>query len=123
MRLLSLIAAPALCAGLILAAPAVAQESFDTFWRSFTAAAKANDRAAIRSMMDYPSPALGKENTAQEFDALYESLFADDLRGCLATTKPMKDELNQYSAFCEEDIYVFGEKDGVWKLTDVGVND
>jgi hypothetical protein len=52
----------------------------------------------------------------------YSSLFTPRVRRCFTRAKPTKDQ-DGYEIFCGQQIFLFGKVDGVYKFTEIGVND
>jgi hypothetical protein len=108
------------------AAPAVATpaDGFGAFWPQFVAAAAKDDRSALAAMTAL-GPGLGDD--AGSFVKFHADHLGAAARRCLIKAKPVRDVDPQggvsYSAFCGEIIYGFSKSGGVWKLTELGVND
>jgi hypothetical protein len=93
-------------------------ESFATFWAGFKSAVAKNDKEAILAATHLPSFKLSKA----AFIKTYPSLFTRQVKKCFASAKPVRDR-DSYSVFCGEEYYFFEKVNGVYKLTDIGMND
>ena len=107
---------------------AAPDDGFAAFWAKFSAAAAANDRAAVEGMTKleggYGDGSPGSAKTWVQYYALY---FTPKVRRCLAKAKPIRDVDGEmgvnYEAFCGEAIFVFSRKNGAWRFTEIGAND
>ena len=109
----------------LAASARAADDGFAAFWRNFTAALLKDDRAALAKMVVL-SPTLD-EATPLTFAKFHADHLGSKTRQCLAKAKPVRDvdgngQAN-YSAFCGELDFVFYQRGGAWKLTDIGPND
>ena len=64
----------------------------------------------------------GKDLDRAGFIKQYGSLFTPHVRRCFARVKLTKDQ-DAYEIFCGQQIFLFGKVDGVYKFTEIGVND
>ena len=106
--------------------PAVAAaDGFAAFWQAFQAALAKDDRAALAGMVVLSERVDQAEPLS--FAKFHSDMLGPAARKCLAKAKAVRDVDGKgevsYSAFCGEVIYTFYRSGGVWKLTDVGVND
>ena len=112
-------AAAFITAAFAAASAFAADDGFAAFWKSFSAAAGKNDKAALIAMTKpRPDGALVKDPAAA-----YARELSAKTRQCLARARPVKGQDGAYSAFCGEAIYTFEKRDGGWAFDDVGVND
>jgi hypothetical protein len=107
---------------------------FIAFWKSFTRAAKADDKAALLAMTHLPFDFNGDSYEAAQFDAVHKQIYDAKARACLVAGKPAADEEN-FDVFCGPRIYVFGTEpmlspdlaqaaDGSgWRLLEIDEND
>ena len=95
---------------------------FTTFWVKFKAAVARNDKSAVADMTKLPFLLDSKELDRAGFIRKYNSLFTPKMRRCLARARPSRD---QYSTeiFCGQQIFLFAKVGGVYKFTEIGVND
>ncbi len=109
------------------AAAAGSNDGFGAFWATFSAAVGKGDQKTVAGMLKYPIFSSGEARGAAQFAAIWKDWFGAKERKCLAAAKPEPDSDPQggtsYTAFCGEQLYMFTQEDGVWKLSDVGVND
>ncbi len=96
--------------------------AFTTFWTKFKAAVARNDQAAVADMTKLPFMLDSKDVDRAGFIKQYSSLFTPKMRRCFAKAKPSRDQDNM-EIFCGEQIFLFGKVDGVYKFTEIGVND
>ncbi len=114
----------ALC---LLATPAAAQTStpapdFAPFWKEFSAAAKAGEKAKVRALTKFPFDYDGKKRGENDFDPVWKGLFTGKARACLGRGKPVKDGGN-HVIFCGEVGFYFEPTPAGWRFTEVGPND
>ena len=108
---------------LLIASPAYSQPSFSSFWTTFKAAIARNDKQAVAGLTKLPFLYDSKEQDHDGFIKIYPQLFTRQIRRCIATAKPTKENEN-YDVFCGELIFYFGkDTDGKLKLLEFGVND
>jgi hypothetical protein len=96
--------------------------AFTAFWIKFKAAVARNDKNAVADMTKLPFLLDSKDQDRAAFIKQYSSLFTPRVRRCFARAKPTKDQ-DAYEIFCGEQIFLFGLVDGVYKFTEIGVND
>jgi len=99
-----------------------ADPEFNTFWIKFKAAVARNDKAAVADMTKLPFMLESKELDRAGFIRKYTSLFTPKMRRCFARAKPSRDQ-NSTEIFCGQQIFLFAKVDGVYKFTEIGVND
>jgi hypothetical protein len=100
-------------------------DGFAAFWTQFKAAVGKSDQTAVSQMVKDPVFYI-EDRQAADFPVVWKGAFKPAQRTCLAKQKPVKDTHEgkvSYSAFCDDDIYVFGKGDAGWKLTDFSLND
>jgi hypothetical protein len=95
---------------------------FTTFWIKFKAAVARNDKAAVADMTKLPFMLDSKDVDRAGFIKQYSSLFTPKMRRCFARAKPTRDQ-EIMEIFCGDQIFVFAKVDGVYKFTEIGVND
>ena len=95
---------------------------FNTFWIKFKAAVARNDRAAVADMTRLPFMLDNKDLDRAAFIKQYSSLFTPKTRRCFARAKPSRDQ-DSREIFCGQQIFLFAKVDGVYKFTEIGVND
>ena len=96
--------------------------AFNTFWIKFKAAVARNDKASVADMTKLPFMLDSKDLDRAGFIKQYSSLFTPRVRRCFARAKPTKDQDN-FEIFCGQQIFLFRQVDGVYKFTEIGVND
>lgn len=96
--------------------------AFDAFWSKFCTALKTNNKEAIASMTRLPYTFYDKPLNKKEFIASCEKIFSKKTRACLVKQKPVFDK-TYYSAFCDDDIFVFEKVKGNYMFIEIGVND
>lgn len=96
--------------------------AFSTFWIKFKAAVARNDKSAVADMTKLPFLLDSKEQDRAAFIKQYSSLFTPKVHSCFARAKPTKDQ-DAYEIFCGEQIFLFAKVGGVYKFTEIGVND
>jgi hypothetical protein len=94
---------------------------FTAFWAKFKAAVARNDKTAVADMTRLPFMLESKVDRAG-FIKQYSSLFTPKIRRCFASAKPSRDQ-DSMEIFCGEEIFLFAKVNGVYKFTDIGVND
>jgi hypothetical protein len=95
---------------------------FNTFWIKFKAAVARNDKAAVADMTKLPFMLDSKDLDRDGFIKQYSSLFTAKMRRCFARAKPSRDQ-ESMEIFCGQQIFLFAKVDGVYKFTEIGVND
>lgn len=92
------------------------------FWTKFKTAVAKNDKEAVASMTRLPflleNRELGKAGFIQKFDAL----FSVRVKRCFAKASLVK-EGDGFEVFCGQQIFLFDKVNGVYKFTEIGVND
>lgn len=113
-----------IAASLFLFAPAgfAKDPAFDAFYAKFCDALKRNDKESIASMTRLPYLWNDKKLNKREFIAKYDQIFGKKVRDCLVKQKPVQDK-TYFSAFCDDDIYIFEKIKNVYYFTEIGVND
>ena len=96
--------------------------AFTAFWIKFKAAVAVNDKTRVADMTKLPFMIENKDLDRAAFIKRYGSLFTPRIRRCFARAKPTKDQ-DAYEIFCGEQIFLFAKVDGVYKFTEIGVND
>ena len=95
---------------------------FNAFWIKFKAAVARNDKPAVANMTKLPFLLEGKDLDRAGFIKQISSLFTPKTRRCFARAKPSRDQ-EIMEIFCGDQIFVFAKVDGVYKFTEIGVND
>jgi hypothetical protein len=110
---------------LILLTPLAAAQGggFAAFWKEFSAAAKAGDKAKVRSLTKFPFLHFSDLREEKAFDAVWKDLFTAKTRACVGKGKPERDKKGNYSLFCGDAGFYFEPTSAGWRLTEVGVND
>jgi hypothetical protein len=92
------------------------------FWTKFKTAVAKNDKEAVASMTRLPflfqSRELAKPGFIQKFDAI----FGLRVKRCFAKATLVK-EGDGFEVFCGQQIFLFEKVGGVYKFTEIGVND
>jgi hypothetical protein len=92
------------------------------FWAKFKAAVIANDKEAVASMTRLPFLFEGRELSKAAFIQKFGVLFDARVKRCFARAKLVKEQQG-FEAFCGQQIFLFGKVNGVYKFTEIGVND
>ncbi len=95
---------------------------FTTFWIKLKAAVARNDKAAVADITKLPFLLDSKELDRSGFIKQYSSLFTPKIRRCFARARPSKEQ-EAMEIFCGDQIYLFAKVGGVYKFTEIGVND
>ena len=95
---------------------------FNAFWIKFKAAVARNDKASVADMTKLPFILDNKELGRTGFIKQYSSLFTPKMRRCFARARPTRDQDN-FEIFCGQQIFLFAKVGGVYKFTEIGVND
>jgi hypothetical protein len=95
---------------------------FNAFWIKFKAAVARNDKPAVADMTNLPFMIDGKDLDRAGFIKQYSSLFTLKMRRCFARARPSRDQ-DSMEIFCGEQIFLFAKVDGVYRFTEIGVND
>ena len=95
---------------------------FTTFWVKFKAAVARNDKTAVTDMTKLPFMLDSKDVDRAGFIRRYSSLFTPKIRRCFTRARPTRDQ-EMMEIFCGEQIFLFAKVDGVYKFTEIGVND
>ena len=96
--------------------------AFNAFWIKFKAAVARSDKGGVADLTKLPFMMDGKNLDRAGFIKRYGSLFTPRVRRCFARAKLTKDQ-DAYEIFCGQQIFLFGKVDGVYKFTEIGVND
>jgi hypothetical protein len=96
--------------------------AFNAFWIKFKAAVARSDKNAVADLTKLPFMLDGQDLDRAGFIKQYSSLFTPRVRRCFARAKPTRDQ-DDYEIFCGQQIFLFGKVDGVYKFTEIGVND
>ena len=92
------------------------------FWSKFKAAVVANDKEAVASITRLPFLFQGRELTKQAFIQKFAVLFDAKAKRCFEKAKLVK-EGEGFEVFCGQQIFLFDKVKGVYKFTEIGVND
>ena len=92
------------------------------FWAKFKAAVAANDKEAVASMTRLPFLLQGEELSKARFIQKFGVLFDAPVKRCFAKARLVK-ENDGFDVFCGQQIFLFGKVNGVYKFTEIGVND
>jgi len=101
---------------------AKADPEFTAFWIKFKAAVARNDKAAVADMTRVPFMLDNKDLDRAGFIKQYSSLFTPKMRRCFTRARPTSDQ-DSMEIFCGQQIFLFAKVDGVYKFTEIGVND
>ena len=99
-----------------------ADPSFNAFWIKFKAAVARRDKGGVADMTKLPFMLDSKDVDRAGFIKQYDLRFTQRVRRCFARAKPTKDQ-DAYEIFCGEQIFLFAKVEGVYKFTEIGVND
>ena len=92
------------------------------FWAKFKTAILANDKEAVASMTRLPFLFEGGELSKPAFIQKFGVLFDARVKRCFAKAKLVKEQ-DGFEVFCGQQIFLFGKVNGVYKFTEIGVND
>lgn len=95
---------------------------FNAFWIKFKTAVARNDKASVADMTRLPFMLDSKDLDRAGFIKRYSSLFTPKMRRCFARARPTRDQ-DSMEIFCGQQIFLFAKVDGVYKFTEIGVND
>ena len=95
---------------------------FTAFWIKFKGAVARNDKAAVADMTKLPFMLDNQDLDRAGFIKHYSSLFTPKVRRCFAGAKPSKDQ-DAMEIFCGQQIFLFAKVAGVYRFTEIGVND
>ncbi len=95
---------------------------FNTFWIKSKTAVARNDQAAVADMTKLPFMLDSKNLDRAGFIKQYSSLFTLKMRRYFARARPTSDQ-DSMEIFRGQQIFVFAKVDGVYKFTEIGVND
>lgn len=96
--------------------------AFAVFWVKFKDAIAKNDKQRVADITKLPFMIGGINRNRAGFLKEYPKLFTPRMRRCIARARPLKDQ-EYYEIFCDEQIFLFGKVDGVWRFVEIGVND
>jgi hypothetical protein len=96
--------------------------AFSAFWIKFKAAVARSDKSAVADMTKLPFLLDSKDQDRAGFIKQYGALFTPRVRRCFARAKPTRDQ-DAYEIFCGQQIFLFAKVEGVYKFTEIGVND
>jgi hypothetical protein len=102
--------------------PALADPAFRGFFERFREAVTLDDREGVAAMTRLPIFLNGRKRDADGFRAEFDWLFTSVEKACFASETPVP-ENDVYSLFCGDLIFVFQKVAGVYRFTDIGVND
>jgi len=92
------------------------------FWTRFKAAVSKSDKEAVASMTRLPflfdSRELAKPDFIQKFNAIFDAR----VKRCFSKAKLVK-EGDGFEVFCGKQVFLFEKVSGVYKFTEIGVND
>ena len=83
---------------------------------------RAATKAGVADLTKLPFMIENKHLNRAGFIKQYSSLFTPRVRRCFGRARPSKDQ-DAYEIFCGQQIFLFGKVDGVYKFTEIGVND
>jgi hypothetical protein len=111
---------------LVLLTPVAAAQGdgFAAFWKEFSTAAKAGDKAKVRSLTKFPFLHHSDLHEEKAFDAIWKDAFTAKARACVGKGKPAWDKKgNLYVLFCGQLGFYFQPTDAGWRFTETGEND
>jgi hypothetical protein len=116
---------PVLCSCLAVSSQdrrAKIDPEFTAFWIKFKAAVARSDKAAVADMTKLPFLLDSKDADRAGFIKQYSSLFTPSVRRCFVRAKPSQDQ-DAMEIFCDDEIFLFAKVGGVYRFTEIGVND
>ena len=81
-----------------------------------------SDKATVADMTKLPFLLSSEEVDRAGFIKRYNSLFTASVRRCFARARPSRDQ-DSMEIFCGQQIFLFAKVGGVYKFTEIGVND
>jgi hypothetical protein len=92
------------------------------FWTKFKTAVAKNDKETTASMTRLPFLFQSRELTKPGFIQKFDTIFNVRVKRCFATAKLIK-EGDGFEVFCGQQIFLFEKVGGIYKFTEIGVND
>ena len=92
------------------------------FWTKFKAAVAKNDKEAVASMTRLPFLLESRELARPGFIQKFDAIFNVRVKRCFAKAALVK-EGDGFEVFCGQQIFLFAKVGGVYKFTEIGVND
>jgi hypothetical protein len=92
------------------------------FWTKFKIAVAKNDKAATASMTRLPFLFQNRELTKPAFIQKFDTIFNVRVKRCFAKATLVK-EGDGFEVFCGQQIFLFENVGGVYRFTEIGVND
>ena len=92
------------------------------FWTKFKTAVAKNDKEATASMTLLPFLFQSRELTKPAFIQKFDTIFTVRVKRCFAKAALVK-EGDGFEVFCGQQIFLFEKVAGVYKFTEIGVND
>ena len=92
------------------------------FWTKFKTAVAKNDKETTASMTRLPFLFQSRELTKPGFIQKFDTIFNVRVKRCFATAKLVK-EGDGFEVFCGQQIFLFEKVGGIYKFTEIGVND
>ena len=92
------------------------------FWTKFKAAVAKNDKEAVASMTRLPFLLENRELARPGFIQKFDAIFNVRVKRCFAKAALVKED-DGFEVFCGQQIFLFAKVGGVYKFTEIGVND
>jgi hypothetical protein len=92
------------------------------FWTQFKTAVAKNDKEAVASMTRLPFLFDSRELTKPAFIQKLDAIFDSRAKRCFTKAAPVK-EGDGFEVFCGKQIFLFERVGGVYRFTEIGVND
>jgi hypothetical protein len=92
------------------------------FWTKFKTAVAKNDKEAVASMTRLPFLFQSRELTKTAFIQKFDAIFDARVKRCFVKAALVK-EGDGFEVFCAKQIFLFEKVGGVYKFTEIGVDD
>ena len=106
--------------------PAQSKEKVDEaglqFWAKFKAAVMSNDKETVASLTKLPFMIENRELAKPAFIQKFDTIFNARVKRCFTKASLVKEQ-DGFEVFCGQQIFLFAKVKGVYKFTEIGVND
>ena len=92
------------------------------FWAKFKAAVMSNDKETVASLTRLPFKIENRELAKPAFIQKFDTIFNAKVKRCFAKASLVKEQ-DGFEVFCGQQIFLFAKVKGVYKFTEIGVND
>jgi hypothetical protein len=98
------------------------EEAGVQFWAKFKAAVMSNDKETVASLTKLPFMIENRELAKPAFIQKFDTIFNARVKRCFAKASLVKEQ-DGFEVFCGQQIFLFAKVKGVYKFTEIGVND